>query len=195
MPAVSTSRLQSLQEEQPPPWAWPEFWHPALITIAALTLILVLLSILVSILWQLVCLHVTQRRGFVLVDQRHYADVKRASCQHEHDRHHLVEPKQPYRPISQTCRLEIETARQLLAGDGATAGERMPLCSGGRGSLYDTFQVPSPHAARLKFSQSMMELNGGSPLEGDNDKNGVKKAKTIHWHGVNRLNTAWAWMS
>lgn len=169
MPAVAIPRPQRLQ--QPPSWAWPQFRHPAPATIIALALILLLVSVFVSILWQLAECRLAQRRGFVL------------------------DPAAPF--LRPTSEVEIET-RQLLFGECAATGERMPLCNPQstrvRGSLYNTFQIPAPHATRLKFSRSMMELNGGNPLGSGEDKDGARKAKTIHWHGVNRLNTAWAWM-
>ncbi|KAF7546277.1 hypothetical protein G7046_g9342 [Stylonectria norvegica] len=86
-----------------------------------------------------------------------------------------------------------ETRQLLLPPDCADPGERLPLHHGhARGPVYDTFQIAPPHATRLKVSRSMMELNGGGPLEmTDEDR---RKSKTVHWHGVNRLNTAWGWM-
>ncbi|KAH7160813.1 hypothetical protein EDB81DRAFT_327498 [Dactylonectria macrodidyma] len=186
MPAVAVPGLQHLHQ-QPPSWAWPEFGHPAPATIAAMGLILVLVSIFISILWQLLQGHLAQRDGFVLDAQNPAAAPDEGP-----------DSKKPLRPVSLTSEAEIET-RQLLFSERAATGERMPLCDAqstrARGSLYDTFQMPPPHATRLKCSQSMMELNGGDPLGDGEDKNGAKKAKTIHWHGVNRLNTAWAWMS
>ncbi|KAF7550267.1 hypothetical protein G7Z17_g5819 [Cylindrodendrum hubeiense] len=185
MPVVEMPGLQRLQQ-QPPSWAWPEFRHPAPATIAALALILVLISIFLSILWQLLQRHLAQRDGFVLDAQSPAAPPNDPGA------------NKPFRPTSLTSELEIET-RQLLFSERATTGERMPLCNPhsarARGSLYDTFQMPPPHTTRLKYSRSMMELNGGDPLADGDDKDGAKKAKTIHWHGVNRLNTAWAWMS
>ncbi|KPM34537.1 hypothetical protein AK830_g12036 [Neonectria ditissima] len=151
--------------QKPPSWAWPQFRHPAPATIIALALILLLAFVFLSILWQLAERHFARRRDPAALGLR---------------------PE-----------LEVET-RQLLFNGRAAADERMPLrnpqTTRVRGSLYDTFQTPAPHAARLKFSRSMMELNGGNPLGSGEDKDGAKKAKTIHWHGVNRLNTAWAWM-
>lgn len=185
MPAVAMPGPQSLQP-QPPSWAWPEFRHPAPATIAALVLILVLVSLFLSILWQILQRHLAQRAGFIL-DAQHSAAASDGGP-----------GAKSFRPTSLTSELEIET-RQLLFGERASTGERMPLCNPqstrARGSLYDTFQMSPPHTTRLKFSRSMMELNGGEPLGDGNDKDGAKRAKTIHWHGVNRLNTAWAWMS
>lgn len=173
-------------QPQPPSWAWLEFRHPAPATIAALVLILVLVSIFLSILWQLLHRRLSQRDGFIL-DAQHSAAAPDGGP-----------GANPFRPTSLTSELEIET-RQLLFSERASTNERMPLCNPqsarARGSLYDTFQMPPPPATRLKFSRSMMELNGGDPLGEGDDKDGAKRAKTIHWHGVNRLNTAWAWMS
>ncbi|KAH7149982.1 hypothetical protein B0J13DRAFT_280127 [Dactylonectria estremocensis] len=186
MPAVAMPGLRHLRQ-QPPSWAWPEFCHPAPTTIVALGLILVLISIFISILWQLLQHHLAQRHGFVLDAQNPAAAPDES-----------LNTKKAFRPTSLTSELQMET-RQLLFSERATTGERMPLCdpksTHARGSLYDTFQLPPPHATRLKCSQSMMELHGGDPLGEGEDKNGARKAKTIHWHGVNRLNTAWAWMS
>ncbi|KAK7431453.1 hypothetical protein QQZ08_001943 [Neonectria magnoliae] len=167
MPAVAIPQAQRLQD--PLSWTWPQFCHPAPATIVALAIVLLLVFIFVSILWQLAEHRLAQRRGFV--------PGPVAPSQHS------------------TSRLEIET-RQLLFSNRAATSERMPLCNpqNKRGSLYNTFQIPAPHTTRLKFSRSMMELNGGNPLGSGEDKDGAKKAKTIHWHGVNRLNTAWAWM-
>ncbi|KAI5463324.1 hypothetical protein BGZ63DRAFT_402644 [Mariannaea sp. PMI_226] len=198
MPATLTSWPQSHQQQiqSQPSWEWPEFRHPAPVTIASLALVLILVSISASLVWQIVRLRLAQRRGFILVSQQ--VDTEPLT-QHQH-KQYPIDTRKMFRPISTTSELEIET-RQLLFPDRATMAERMPLCAasssrGARGSLYDTFQIPHPHATRLKCSRSMMELNGGDPLEdGDDNKADPQKAKTIHWHGVNKLNTAWAWMS
>ncbi|KAF4979942.1 hypothetical protein FZEAL_3953 [Fusarium zealandicum] len=169
--------------------SWPELRHPAPATIIAFAIILLVVSLFVSILCQLLERRVAQRRGWFLTTTcpptPSPSGSRRSKKKHRRD-----EPK--VRPVSD---FEIE-ARQLLFADTALLGERVPLRDpNARGSLYNTFQLPGTHASRLKYSQSTMELNGGKPLEGVNEKKEAKKAKTIHWHGVNRLNTAWAWMS
>lgn len=170
-------------QPQPPP-KWPGLGCPAPATIVAMGIILLVISIFISVLRQLLERRLAQRRGWFLeIPSAPYptATTKRKK-----------KDERKVRPVSE---LEIE-GRQLLFPDRVTPGERVPLRNpNARGSLYDTFQLPTEHASRLKHARSMMELNGGNPLEGADEKDGSKKAKTIHLHGVNRLNTAWAWMS
>lgn len=197
MPAVSRSRLQSLQgkyEQQqqqpfpPPSWEWPEFEHPALVTVAALALILVLFSILVCILWQLACLHLAahhrhrhhhhfRRCSYGFVDeQQTYVDVKHPSSSSPHHRQHgkhrcrECKSKRPHRTQTAAA-LDVVQRTSLCGAESECA----------RGSLYNTFQAPSPHAARLKFSRSMMELNGGDPLEGGGEDGGGQNKAFLFW--------------
>ncbi|UPK96437.1 hypothetical protein LCI18_007372 [Fusarium solani-melongenae] len=170
-------------QPQPPP-SWPGLGRPAPATIVAMAIILLVISIFISVLRQLLERRLAQRRGWFLETPSAPSPTIKTKRMKKGDR--------KVRPISE---LEIE-GRQLLFTDTVTPGERVPLRDpNARGSLYDTFQLPTEHASRLKHARSMMELNGGNPLEGADEKDGSKKAKTIHLHGVNRLNTAWAWMS
>ncbi|KAM5348084.1 hypothetical protein ACJ41O_007908 [Fusarium nematophilum] len=169
-----------------PPASWPTFRSPSPATIIAIALILLIVSLFLSVLRELLARRLAQRRGWFLATTYTHSPLPPSSSSRDGD------DDQKPRPVSE---VEIE-ARQLLFADPALLGERLPLRNPNtRGPLYDTFQLPDPHASRLKYSRSMMELNGGNPLQGSDEKEGAKKAKTIHWHGVNRLNTAWAWMS
>ncbi|KAF5018362.1 hypothetical protein F66182_9662 [Fusarium sp. NRRL 66182] len=149
---------------------------PSPATIIAIAIVLLVVSVFISVLHQLLERRLAERRGWFLT----------TACPSDSHR-----KKTDNQPISER---EIE-ARQHLFGEAPLIGEQTPLRDPNeRGSLYDTFQQPAPHALKLKNARSMMEFNGGHPLEGQDEK-GHKKAKTIHWHGVNRLNTAWGWMS
>ncbi|EKJ78953.1 hypothetical protein FPSE_00920 [Fusarium pseudograminearum CS3096] len=156
--------------------------HPYPATVIAFIFILIVVSLFISILRQLLERRLSQRRGWFL-NTTYPPPSPAASSSGGSSRRSKKVKEQKTRPISE-CEIE---SRQLLFSDAADRAER--------GSLYDTFQLPGPHASKLKPARSMMELNGGSPLEGAEEKEGQKKAKTIHWHGVNRLNTAWGWMS
>ncbi|EXK32246.1 hypothetical protein FOXG_19829 [Fusarium oxysporum f. sp. lycopersici 4287] len=169
--------------------------HPYPATIIALIIVLAVVSLFVSILRQLLERRLSQRRGWFLNTTYPPPSPTPSSSvgsSRSSRRSKKKTNEQKVRPVSE---VEIES-RQLLFADTAFRGERVPLQNPNeRGSLYDTFLLPAPHASRLKPARSMMELNGGSPLESVGGKEGQKKAKTIHWHGVNRLNTAWGWMS
>lgn len=161
--------------------------HPYPATVFAIAIILIVVSLFISILRQLLERRLSQRRGWFL-DTTYPPPSPTTSSSGSSKR----KKEKKIRPISE-CEIE---SRQLLFTNTVRQGERVPLRNPNeRGSLYDTFQLPGPHASKLKPARSMMELNGGSPLEGMAEKEGKKKAKTIHWHGVNRLNTAWGWMS
>ncbi|KAF4965752.1 hypothetical protein FSARC_6482 [Fusarium sarcochroum] len=168
--------------------------HPYPATIIAIAIVLLVVSLFVSVLRQILERRLSQRRGWFL-DTTYPPPSPSPSSSGSSSgsrRTKKTTNDQKTRPVSE---LEIES-RQLLFTDTARRGERVPLQDPNeRGSLYDTFQLPGPHASKLKPARSMMELNGGSPLERTSEKDGQKKAKTIHWHGVNRLNTAWGWMS
>ncbi|KAH7238302.1 hypothetical protein BKA59DRAFT_241707 [Fusarium tricinctum] len=158
-------------------------------TIIAIAIVLAVVALFISIVRQLLERRLSQRRGWFLNTTYPPPSPTSSSAGGSSKRSRKTTVQGP-RPVSD---VEIES-RQLLFTDTIRRGERVPLQNPNeRGSLYDTFQLPGPHASKLKPARSMMELNGGSPLEGD--KEGQKKAKTIHWHGVNRLNTAWGWMS
>ncbi|KAL6914048.1 hypothetical protein FSHL1_011721 [Fusarium sambucinum] len=163
--------------------------HPYPATVIAFVFILIIVSLFISILRQLLERRLSQRRGWFL--NTTYPPSQAASSSGGSSRRSKKTKEQKVRPISE-CEIE---SRQLLFPDASHREERVPLRNPDeRGSLYDTFQLPGSHASKLKPARSMMELNGGSPLEGLEQKEG-QKAKTIHWHGVNRLNTAWGWMS
>lgn len=165
--------------------------HPYPATVIAFIFILIVVSLFISILRQLLERRLSQRRGWFL-NTTYPPPSPAASSSGGSSRRSKKAKEQKTRPISE-CEIE---SRQFLFSDAADRTERVPLRKPDeRGSLYDTFQLPGPHASKLKPARSMMELNGGSPLEGAEEKEGQKKAKTIHWHGVNRLNTAWGWMS
>ncbi|RGP73043.1 signal recognition particle subunit srp68 [Fusarium sporotrichioides] len=165
--------------------------HPYPATVIAFVFILIVVSLFISILRQLLERRLSQRRGWFL-NTTYPPPSPAASSSGGSSRRSKKAKEQKGRPISE-CEIE---SRQLLFPDASRREERVPLRNPDeRGSLYDTFQLPGPHASKLKPARSMMELNGGSPLEGMGEKEGQKKAKTIHWHGVNRLNTAWGWMS
>ncbi|RSL96545.1 hypothetical protein CEP52_011423 [Fusarium oligoseptatum] len=163
------------QDWQPqPPSSWPGLGCPAPATIIAIAIILLVISIFISILRQLLERRLAQRRGWFLEDPTTPHSPATTKTKHKQD-------DRKVRPVSE---LEIE-GRQLLFPDTARPGERVPLRDpNARGSLYDTFQLPTEHASRLKHARSMMELNGGNPLEGVDEKDGSKKAKTIHLHGT-----------
>lgn len=171
IPAVST----------PTAWqpSWPEFYHPSPATLLGIAFVLVTVVVLVVTLARTLHRRVSRHRsaGFVVTAPSASANGAR--------------------PTSLTSELEIES-RQLLFPDRAEVGERLPLNGPPpplRGSVYDTFHIPPPpHGTRLKASRSMMEIGAGGPL-GAPPKNHAKKSKTIHWHGVNQLNTAWGWMT
>ena len=182
-------------DNNPVPQSSPKDWqsepsskmHPYPATVFAIAIILVVVSLFISILRQLLERRLSQRRGWFL-DTTYPPPSSTTSSSGSSKR----KKEKKIRPISE-CEIE---SRQILFTNTVRQGERVPLRNPNeRGSLYDTFQLPGPHASKLKPARSMMELNGGSPLEGMTEKEGQKKAKTIHWHGVNRLNTAWGWMS
>jgi hypothetical protein len=178
----------SLMDWQPEP---ATSMHPYPATVIAIVFILAVVSLFISILRQLLERRLSQRRGWFL-NTTYPPPSPTASSSGGSSRRSKKTKEQKIRPISE-CEIE---SRQLLFSDTACREERVPLRNPDeRGSLYDTFQLPGPHASKLKPARSMMELNGGSPLEGMGEKEGQRKAKTIHWHGVNRLNTAWGWMS
>lgn len=186
--ASSARPPQGWQSRHSPPW--PGLGRPAPATVASMAIILVVVSIFISVLRQLLERRLALRRGWFLETPSSPPPPPPlpATTRAKRSKNH----GQNARPVSE---LEIE-GRQLLFTDTASPGERVPLRDpNARGSLYDTFQLPREHASRLKPARSMMELNGGDPLQGADEKDGSKKAKTIHLHGVNRLNTAWAWMS
>jgi hypothetical protein len=185
-------------DNNPVPQSSPKGWqrdpstsmHPYTATVFAIAIILVVVSLFISILRQLLERRLSQRRGWFL--DTTYPPSSPTSSSSGSSRRSKTKKEKKIRPISE-CEIE---SRQLLFTDTVRQGERVPLRNPNeRGSLYNTFQLPSPHASKLRPARSMMELNGGSPLEGIAEKEGQKKAKTIHWHGVNRLNTAWGWMS
>ncbi|KLO95981.1 uncharacterized protein FFB20_10113 [Fusarium fujikuroi] len=166
--------------------------HPYPATIIAIIVVLAVVSLFVSILRQLLERRLSQRRGWFFDTTYPPPSPTPSSSGGSSRRSKKKRNEQKVRPVSE---VEIES-RQLLFADTAFRGERVPLQNPNeRVSLYHTFQLPAPHTSRLKPARSMMELNGGNPLESVGDKEEQKKAKTIHWHGVNRLNTAWGWMS
>lgn len=176
-----------LNDRQPEPRS---AMHPYPATVIAIAIVLAVVSLFISIIRQILERRLSQRRGWFL-DTTYPPPSPTTSSSGGSSRRSKKTKERKARPVSER---EIEY-RQLLFTDAARQGERVPLRNPDeRGSLYDTFQLPGPHASKLKPARSMMELNGGSPLEGVGEKQ-QKKAKTIHWHGVNRLNTAWGWMS
>ncbi|KAF5002540.1 hypothetical protein FDECE_10604 [Fusarium decemcellulare] len=164
--------------------------HAAPAAIIAIAIVLAIVSLLVSVLRQVLEQRLIQRRGWFLATIHPPSSPPSSSSSKRTTQYERSDFQ--VRPISAA---EIE-ARQLLFTDPAPSGERLPLRDPNmRGSLYDTFQIPKPHEPRLNHARSMMELNGVYPSRGVDEKGAANKAKTIHWHGVNSLNTAWAWMS
>ncbi|CAM1511420.1 Fc.00g089330.m01.CDS01 [Cosmosporella sp. VM-42] len=182
--------LSMPQQREPPPW--PHSHHFCTATILAIAIVVFTIALLLRLLTQLLRNHHARRNGFVLTTGSNRRSYSYTTINHNTNPIFRPKTRRP-RPTSYA---ELE-ARQLLfpPTDTALLGERLPLYNPQttRGSLYNTFQIPPPHTTRLKGSRSMMEFNSGNPLDvGPKD---LKKSKTIHWHGVNRLNTAWGWMS
>ncbi|QGI60123.1 hypothetical protein CEK27_004094 [Fusarium fujikuroi] len=158
--------------------------HPYPATIIAIIVVLAVVSLFVSILRQLLERRLSQRRGWFFDTTYPPPSPTPSSSGGSSRRSKKKRNEQKVRPVSE---VEIES-RQLLFADTAFRGERVPLQNPNeRVSLYHTFQLPAPHTSRLKPARSMMELNGGNPLESVGDKEEQKKAKTIHWHGARDL--------
>lgn len=159
---------------------WPHFAHPTWAPILSIILILLLISTLLYHLSTHLHRRLTHRRNRILTT---------TAARSTYTSFAYKAPPPP----SPTPQLQADHQVQQLLFPAST--ERLPLYNTRtpRGSLYQTFQIPPPHATRLKNSRSMVEFNGGDPLDVGVERK--KKSKTIHWHGVNRLNTAWGWMS
>lgn len=206
---IQASTAREPQGEHPHPHphpSWPGFGSPAPAALLAIAIVLLTVSFLISLLRQVLVRRVSQRRGWLfttiyppsLPSLSSYDDSSKRSNSKTRNKNNNINNVLPVSEIgTEACRQQQQQRRQLLVQQPVLSVRHHLLANtNARGSLYDTFQVPAaPHASRLKFSRSMMELNGGSSLEAADEKGGVKKAKTIHWHGINRLNTAWAWMS
>lgn len=176
---------------------WPRFFHPGPATIISIILILILIFLLFRVLSQLLRQRLTHQRCLIPITETpcdtnpsiytSFPKLKSPLFTPEPSR-----PATPHSTPNSTIQADFEV-RQLLFP--ATA-ERLPLygARNPRGSIYNTFQIPGPQTTRLKNSRSMVEFNDGNPLRAGLEKEGKKKSKTIHWHGVNRLNTAWGWM-
>lgn len=167
---------------------WPRFAHPTWAPILSIILILLLISLLLYHLSQLLHARLTRRRTHV-----HVTGTPTGTARSTYTSFSYKPPASPTLDLPVVSQLQADHQVQQLLFPATT--ERLPLYNTRtpRGSLYHTFQIPAPHTMRLKNSRSMVEFNGGNPLDPGVDKK--KKSKTIHWHGVNRLNTAWAWMS
>lgn len=177
---------------------WPRFYHPGPATILSIILILILITLLIRVLSQLLRQRLNHQRCLIPITETPLHDANPTiytSFPSLKRKPFTPEPSPTATPngtINSAFQADFEV-RQLLYP--ATA-ERLPLYNARnpRGSVYNTFQIPAPHCTRLKNSRSMMEFNDGSPLEIGSEKEVKKKSKTLHWHGENRLNTAWAWM-
>lgn len=152
-------------EIQSPRPSWPNFYHPHTATLLGIVMVVTPISILFVIFFKSLVRRLTRARRPTVV-------VTGLGISHD-------QPDQgDYADID-----DPPPIRQLVIS--------IP-----RSSVYTALPDSDTGCSRhdpFRHTRSMAELSTHSlipPLGKD-----PKKTKTIHWHGINQLNTTWGWMA